>query len=139
MLHYGDRFYYIEVWDKQILRDNKISSILGEGEFEKTYLNGSQRSLNKVNRIECAIFWKNKESAEWRISTLKRSRPKDHYIYLIKSLTREEFINIIPDVHHESLKSHTKFYWEKNKELKIKEVSYKRKLENPWNNIENQK
>jgi hypothetical protein len=127
----GDLFYYIEVWDKQILRDNKISSILGENISQTFFVNGSQKNLNKVDKIEFALFWKNKESAEHRILTLKRFRPKDEYLYLIKFLTREEFINSIPN-ECSDVKKYKKFYWERNKELKDKELCYKRKLENPF-------
>jgi hypothetical protein len=127
----GDLFYYIEVWDKQILRDNKISSILGENISQTFFVNGSQKNLNKVDKVEFALFWKNKESAEYRILTLKRSRPKDEYLYLIKFLTREEFINSIPNKCSD-VKNYKKLYWERNKELKDKELSYKRKIENPF-------
>jgi hypothetical protein len=128
----GNFFYYLEVWDKQILRDNKISSILGEDESQIFYVNGSLKSLNKVDKIEFALFWKSKESAKNRILTLKRFRPNDEYVYLLKSLTREEFIDIIPDECSDNTKEYKKVYWKINKELKDKEKNYKTKLENPW-------
>ena len=128
----GDYFYYLEVWDKQILRDNKISSVLGESTYQTSYVNGSKRSLNKVNKIEFALFWKNKSSAEERILSLKRNRPKDEYVYILKFLNREEFINIIPDVCSDDVKDYQRNLWLVNKQLKDKEVTYKRKLENPW-------
>jgi hypothetical protein len=135
----GDLMYYLEVWDIQILRDSKISSILGEPNSQTFFVNGSQKNLSRVDKIELALFWKNKESAEHRILTLKRFRPKDEYKYVLKSLTREEFINIIPDECDPDLKDYKKVYWNKNKELKVKELCYKRKLENPWRdyNIKN--
>jgi hypothetical protein len=135
----GDLFYYIEVWDKQILRDNKISSILGENTSPVFFVNGSQKNLNKVSKIEFALFWKNKQSAENRILTLKRFRPKDEYVYLVKYLTRGDFISLIPDQCNDGVKDYKKIYWNKNKELKDKELCYKRKLENPWRdyNIKN--
>lgn len=127
----GDYFYYLEVWDKQILRDNKISSILDESTYQTFYVNGSQKNLNRVDKIEFAIFWKNKESAEHRILTLKRSRPKDEYLYLVKSLTREEFINIIPEECSDDV-GYKKNLWLINKKLRDKELVYKTKLENTW-------
>lgn len=130
----GDILYYIEVWDKQILRDNKISSILGENTSQVFFVNGSQKNLNKVDKIEFALFWKNKENADHRITTLKRFRPKDDYVYLVKSLTREDFINLIPDCCIGDIKDYKKLYWSRNKDLKNKELCYKRKLENPWCN-----
>ncbi len=129
----GDLLYYIEVCDKQILRDNKISSILGENTLPVFFLNGSQKNLNKVDKIEFALFWKNKQSAENRILTLKRARPKDEYVYLVKYLTRDDFISLMPDQCGDE-KSYKKIYWSMNKQLKDKEISYKRKLENPWRN-----
>jgi hypothetical protein len=128
----GNFFYYLEVWDKQILRDNKISSVLDESTHQTFFVNGSLKSLNKVDKIELAHFWKNKSSAENRILSLKRNRPKDEYVYLLKSLTREEFIDIIPDECSDNIIKYKKVYWEINKQLKDKEKNYKRKLENPW-------
>jgi len=128
----GDHFYYLEVWDKQILRDSKISSILDECRSQVFFVNGSLKKLNKVDKIELALFWKNKSSAENRILSLKRNRPKDEYIYLLKSLTREEFIDIIPDDFPKDIKGHYTNLWLINKQLKDKEKNYKKKLENPW-------
>ena len=132
----GDHFYYIEVWDKQILRDSKISNILGEEATKPSYVNGSQKQLNKVDKIEFALFWKNEESANYRITTLKIFRPKDEYEYIVKYLTREEFIEIIPDEQPNGNKYHTQVCWSRNKDLKDKEKAYKRKIENPWRNFE---
>ncbi len=131
----GNFFYYLEVWDKQILRDNKISSVLDESTHQTFFVNGSLKSLNKVDKIEFALFWKNKISAENRILSLKRNRPKDEYVYLLKSLTREEFIDIIPDECFDDIKEYKKVYWKINKELKDKEKNYKTKLENHWREL----
>lgn len=128
----GDDFYYIEVWDKQVLRDSKISDILGEEASKPKYVNGSQKQLNMVDKIEFALFWKNKESAYHRITTLKINRPKDNYEYVVKSVNREEFLSIIPDESPNGNEYHIKVCWGKNKELKDKEKTYKRKIENPW-------
>lgn len=131
----GDHFYYIEVWDKQILRDSKISNILSEEATKPSFVeNLVGHQLNKVDKIEFALFWKNESSAYHRIETLKRHRPKDEYEYIVKSFNREEFINIIPDKQPNGNKYHTEVCWMKNKQLKEKEVSYKRKIENPWRN-----
>ena len=130
----GDHFYYIEVWDKQVLRDSKISKILGEEAIKPSYVNGTKKQLNKVDRIEFALFWKNESSANHRITTLKRHRPKDVYEYIVKSLSREEFIEVIPNKQPNGNKFYIEVCWMKNKQLKEKEISYKKKIENPWRN-----
>lgn len=126
-----DTFFYIEVWDKQTLRDYKISNILGDKTFIPNYLNGSLNRLNKVPSVEYALFWKNKSSAYRRITSLKRHRPKDNYEYIVREIDRDKFISIIPD----KIKTSNKFHltcWKVNKDLKDREVNYKKKLENPW-------
>jgi hypothetical protein len=123
----GDYFYYLEVWDKSLLRDSLISNILDEDSMRPYYVNGSQRQLNRVNRIECALFWKNKSSAEHRIETLKWSRPNDDYKYVVKELNREQFINIIPNEFKGN--SMENIYWKSNSELKSKEINYQKKIE----------
>jgi hypothetical protein len=123
----GDYFYYLEVWDKSLLRDSLISNILDEDSMRPYYVNGSQRQLNRVNKIECALFWKNKSSAEHRIETLKWSRPNDDYKYVVKELNREQFINIIPNEFKGN--SMENIYWKSNSELKSKEINYQKKIE----------
>jgi dTDP-4-amino-4,6-dideoxygalactose transaminase len=130
----SDYFYYLEVWDKIVLRDSKISDILGEESSKPRYVNGSQKQLNMVDKIEFSLFWKNKESAYHRITTLKRHRTNDNYEYLVKSMNREEFLSIIPDEIPIGNK-YNQTCWLKNKELKDKEKTYKRKIENPWRNF----
>lgn len=127
----GDYFYYLEVWNKQEFRDNRISSILDEPKGKIHYVNGSLSKLNKVDKIELALFWKNKSSAENRIKSLKL-RPLDNYHYVINSFSREEFISKIPDKCPDNVKSYQETFWLINKQLKDKEVKYKKKLENPW-------
>jgi hypothetical protein len=123
----GDYFYYLEVWDKSLLRDSLISNILDEDSMKPYYVNGSQRQLNRVNKIECALFWKNEGSAKHRIETLKWARPNDDYKYVIKVLNREQFINIIPDEFKGN--SIENIYWKLNSELKLKEINYQKKIE----------
>lgn len=124
----GDYFYYIEVWNKQALRDSKISNILGEKSIKPKYVNGSLRQLNMVDKIEFSLFWKNESSAYYRIESLKRNRPKDKYHYIVKSMNRDEFIDIIPDKEPNGNKYLIEVCWMKNKQLKEKEISYKRKI-----------
>ena len=128
----GDNFFYLEVWNKSELRDSRISDILDEKVSETYYVNGSLRILSRVNRIEFALFWKNKSSAEDRIKSLKSARPNDKYTYIIKSLNRQEFIDIIPDKISKDTKEYHKNYWMANKNLKNKEIEYLKKIDNPW-------
>lgn len=129
----GDIFYYVEVWGLSEYRNKIISNLLDINNNDVSYLSGSTRSLTKVNKIEFATFWKNKHSAESRIEYFEK-RPKDEYKYVIKSISREEFINLIPDK-EPNCNKYQKMCWLKNKETKQKEVTYKRKLrslENPY-------
>jgi hypothetical protein len=123
----GNHFYYIEVWDRSLLRDSVISDILGEDSLKPFYVNGSQRQLNRVNKIQCALFWKTQGSAEYRIETLKRNRPNDDCKYLVKELNREEFIDIIPDDFKGNKFENT--CWLTNVELKKREINYQKKIE----------
>lgn len=127
----GDHFYYIEVWNKELLRDQKISDILDLAEITNPkYLNGSSSTLILSESIEFAIFWKTKESVEYRISNLKK-RKKDN-VYIIKYFDRDEFISKIPDVLSCSIKYTEKIRLSINQELKKKEINYKKKIENIW-------
>lgn len=127
----GDHFYYIEVWNKELLRDQKISDILDLVEITNPkYLHGSSSTLILSESIEFAIFWKTKESVEYRISNLKK-RKKDN-VYIIKYFDRDEFISKIPDVFSCSIKYTEKIRLSINQELKKKEINYKKKIENIW-------
>ena len=127
----GDYFYYIEVWNKELLRDQKISDILDLAEITNPkYLHGSSSTLILSELIEFAIFWKTKESVEYRISNLKK-RKKDN-VYIIKYFDRDEFISKIPDVLSCSIKYTEKIRLSINQELKKKEINYKKKIENIW-------
>ena len=130
----GDSFYYIEVWDKQMLRDCKLSKILNmESNIKPKYVNGSLSNLVMCN-LSSALFWKNIETAEFRIEYLSRNEKiKNTYIFKIKYFNREEFIKSIPG---ESTKASSKriskygeiAYWDRNRKMKEKEIGYLRKL-----------
>lgn len=130
----GDHFYYIEVWDKQSIRDQKISDILDLSQMTNPkYLNGSSTTQILSDSIEFSLFWKTRESAEYRISNLKK-RKKDN-VYIIKYFDRDEFISKIPDncVHCSvKAKQSEKIRLAINQELKKKEIAYKKKIENVW-------
>lgn len=127
----GDYFYYIEVWDKQSIRDQKISDILDLSQMTKPkYLNGSSTTQILSDSIEFALFWKTRESAEYRISNLKK-RKKDN-VYIIKYFDRDEFISKIPDNCAVKVKQSEKIRLVINQELKKKEITYKKKIENVW-------
>lgn len=121
----GDIFYYIEVWDKQSIRDKKISFILDESnDTTIKYYNSSQGTVKFYNNIFCALFWKNLETAEFRLKTLKRHT---EYTFTIKSLTRNEFVNVIPNNYKVKDKWELGCY-QRNKELKGKELEYIEKI-----------
>ena len=127
----GDYFYYIEVWDKQSIRDQKISDILDLSQMTKPkYLNGSSTTQILSDSIEFALFWKTRESAEYRISNLKK-RKKDN-VYIIKYFDRDEFISKIHDNCAVKVKQSEKIRLVINQELKKKEIAYKKKIENVW-------
>lgn len=127
----GDYFYYIEVWDKQSIRDQKISDILDLSQMTNPkYLNGSSTTQILSDSIEFALFWKTRESAEYRISNLKK-RKKDN-VYIIKYFDRDEFISKIPDNCAVKAKQSEKIRLVINQELKKKEITYKKKIENVW-------
>lgn len=121
----SDTFYYIEVWDKQSLRDKTISSILDESnDTPIKYYNSSQGNVKFYNNIFCALFWKNIETAEFRLKTLKRH---SEYKFEIKCLSREEFISIIPESYKVKDKWELGCY-QRNKDLKKLEVEYLKKI-----------
>lgn len=123
----SDDFWYIEVWDIQKSRDNKIADILGDVvETKPEYLAGSHTRLDKYEQIHYALFWKTKETAEWRLESMNKLNTKDKYNFIIKKLTREEFIKSIPE-------PKDKFVWgyhKKNLKLKHDEMEYLEKIKN---------
>lgn len=122
----SDDFYYLEVWDKQKMRDSKLTDLFGGKKMKPEYVAGSQKRLEKVNRIYEAIFWKNRESAEHRIECLNNNIKyiKDNYTFVIKCLTREEFIKEIPDPDGTICWGCVK----RNQKLKVEELRYLEKL-----------
>jgi hypothetical protein len=122
----GDLFYYIEVWDRQDLRDHSINIIVGEEPTNTTYVNGTQVQLHKTDIIYAALFWKRKVSATFRVSQLLK-RPKNKNLkFIVKEMSREEFIETIPD--ESKLKSTDLLYWNINRSLRKKELEYLEKL-----------
>ena len=121
----GDLFYYLEVWDKQALRDYKLSEILGGiSNTLPKYAGGNQMSLIIYEDIFMSLFWKSKVTAELRVELLYRDpKVKDNYTLVIKYLNRDEFIKTIPET---SRGSH--FAWKKNLKTKQNEIGYLRKL-----------
>lgn len=119
----GDSFYYIEVYTREL----KLSSILNGGRCFN-FLSGSQSDPKITDKIYKSLFWKNKDSAEFRIRNAMNSDLHCKNIYVIKQLTREQFIFLIP-----TIDSKDNFYL-KNKNLKQQEVTYKKKIENVWQN-----
>ncbi len=124
----GDLFYYLEVWDKRALRDLKIGSLLGSiVDVKPQYVAGSQARLDKQDDIHQSLFWKTRETAEFRIECLcRREEVKNDYEFIIKYLTREEFINSIPDNDSKYIWG----YWKRNVNLKQEEILYLERKKN---------
>lgn len=123
----SDDFYYLEVWDKQKMRDSKLTELFGGEKMKPEYVAGAQHRLDKVDERFKALFWKTRETAEYRIKCLNKiDRIKNNYTFVVKCLTREEFIKEIPD-------PDGKVYWgyiKKNQKLKSEELRYLEKLKN---------
>ena len=130
----GDFFYYIEVWNTEKLRLSKINIVMDGEEIKPHYFRGSSRQIIEVKDIECAIFWKNKESAEHKIKSLNLFvESSKSRTFVIKELTREEFIKLIPDKPNPDKAGDVYSYtlpWRGNLELKEKELEYLEKLKN---------
>ncbi len=122
----SDIFYYIEVWDKQELRDSKISNIMNTKIFPTQYVNGTSKSIHKTEVKYAALFWKKKVSATYRISQFERRLCYSNLIFIIREMDRKEFIKTIPD--EVKLKSTDLLYWNINRSLKAKELNYRNKL-----------
>lgn len=119
----SDNFYYLEVWDKQRLRDLKLTELFGGDQIKPEYVAGSQQRLDKVSKLYQSLFWKTRETAEFRIECLNKNKNiKDNYKFVVKHLTREEFIEVIPD------KSCGWGYVKRNQKLKSEELRYLDKL-----------
>ena len=125
----GDKFYYLEVWDKQSLREVKICDLLG-GEFDikpkPKYVAGSQKRLEVQEDIHHALFWKSIETPRLRIFLLNQlDNIKDEYTFVIKHLTREAFIDVIPPTERDL---YIYGRWKKNLKLRDSEISYLKKM-----------
>lgn len=114
-IYYGKRdiFYYAQIADKSVVRDNKISELLGD-DVKKYYYNPT---LKKTENIFCTRFWKDKKSI------VRFSEGKDNIIIL--DIDRETFINIIPDIIPEDLNGFDKIQFYKNLKMKKEEANYK--------------
>jgi hypothetical protein len=108
-----DKFYYVELSNTQIRRDNTISELFGEKPQKKYF------SLTTPTKdIFLAKFWKDKHAVE--IFTRGRI---DSTIY---ELSREDFITLIPDP--DSVGDWSKdARYEKNLLAKRKEINYQNK------------
>ena len=105
-----DTFYYYEVGDKSVIRDNQLSELFGE-EVKLVYY-----SVNGPTEfIYCAKFWKDK-SAALRFLNTKNN-------YQLREMNREEFIKSIPDKSDVGNLSNDE-RWIKNYTSKKQEMKY---------------
>ena len=118
-----DDFYFVEITNKLILRDNKISELFGE---EKSVLYHSPSI--PTNKIYLAKFWKDKDSA---IRFINSNSHRGTYI--LQSISRDEFIKCIPDKDYAGEDSINHHYL-KNLELRRQEENYSKK----WNEYRKQ-
>jgi len=122
----SNEFYYLEVWDKQKMRDSKLTELFGGEKMNPEYVAGSQQRLDKVDEKYKALFWKTKETAEYRIQCLNKiDKVQSNYTFILKCLTREEFIQEVPDPESDG------YYWgliKRNQKLKGEELRYLEKL-----------
>jgi hypothetical protein len=112
-----DSFYYVEIADKSVNRDNQLSQLFGE-EIKPVY-HGSNYPTDK---LYCAKFWKDKDSA----NNFIRYQKKD--IFKLKELSRQEFINLIPEKSEVGDDCRNEIYL-RNLETKHQEQNYSKK----WN------
>lgn len=124
----NDIFYYIEVEDVQLHRDHLISKILCEFNdvIIKYYLIGSQRQLVTSKNIQCAIFWKNIETAELRIKLLRSINKYDNYHLKIKSINRNDFIKIMNVQPRRLTKYEYSFFYKNKKHAQMRKIIYKK-------------
>jgi hypothetical protein len=107
-----DTFYCVVVEDVSIARDNKISELFGDP-VKLIYHNPSR----PTEYIYCAKFWKDKNSALHHMRTRSNRR--------LIELTRDEFINSIPDKDLAGMESVDVTYL-KNLQQKAEEIKYKK-------------
>lgn len=124
----NDIFYYIEVEDIQLHRDHLISEILclSNDNIIKYYLIGSQRQLVTSKNIQCAIFWKNIETAELRIKLLRSINKYDNYHLKIKSIDRNDFIKIMNVKPIRLTKYEYSFFIKIKKHAQMRKIIYKK-------------
>lgn len=80
-----DKFYYYEIGDKSVIRDNQLSELFGE-EVKKMYYS----PIGPTEFIYCAKFWKDKDAAH-RFLNIRKTN------HQLIEIDREEFIKLIPD------------------------------------------
>lgn len=111
-----DIFYCVVIEDKSVARDNKLSELFGDP-VNLVYHNPTR----STEYIYCAKFWKDKGSALHHI----KNKPNRRII----ELTRDEFINSIPDKELFNnpmlLFIATDITYLKNLEKKKEEIEYK--------------
>lgn len=111
-----DTFYCVVIEDKSVARDNKLSELFGDP-VNLVYHNPTR----STEYIYCAKFWKDKGSALHHI----KNKPNRRII----ELTRDEFINSIPDKELFNnpmlLFIATDITYLKNLEKKKEEIEYK--------------
>ena len=113
-IYFGKRdiFYCVVIEDKSVTRDNKLSELFGDP-VNLVYHNPSR----STEHIYCAKFWKDKNSALQHM----RTRPNRRLI----ELTRDEFINSIPDKDLDVTLAVDATYL-KNLHQKAEEIKYKK-------------
>lgn len=127
----GDLFYYVEVID----RDSKLEFLLGDNDKQHKYLGSKYIDSDRYIRsfitddITSACFWKDLGSVERAIDTLLKGIENKIYKFVIMSLNRESFIESIKDFNGNKNED---FVWYRNHKLKLKELSYKKKIESIW-------
>ena len=106
-----DTFYYYEVGDKSVIRDNQLSELFGE-EVKLVYY-----SVNGPTEfIYCAKFWKDKSAALRFLNNRKLQ-------HQLREMNREEFIKSIPDKSDVGNLSNDE-RWIKNYTSKKQEMKY---------------
>ena len=120
----NDNFYYLSASNTEIERNNKLSSIFGE-EINDFFI-----GYKLVNRLCEARFWKDEMPAKnFIFNELKIRFPHGsnklfhgNATYIVNKLSRDEFINTIPDYYEID-----NFVTIRNLKLKKEETEYKKK------------
>jgi hypothetical protein len=125
----SDNFYYIEFYDKAEYRISKIDESLDRHSYIKPkYYNSSYGSIGLKKYIFLSLFWKKEETAKDRISSFKSKAEKRNLIPVIKKLSRNEFIDCIPDVIPRDITKSERDMFLMNFDLKVKEEEYLEKI-----------